>query len=276
MMKIFQYIFIYSTLLFSLHSQPINAITRESGSGTRSAFIDIFDIKSINNQGKKIDAIDPKIQITNSAAIIILTTMQNPNAIGYISLASLNPKIKALKIDDIYPSIENIKNKSYPITRPFNLVFKSHQNEALKDFLCFLKSKEASKIIDKKGYVSLSHQNYIKRNIQGKLTISGSSSISPLMQSLIEAYQHLNPQIKILLQQNDSTIGLNNLQKNLSDLAMVSRNIKPNEIDSSYEVFLLAQDAIIMIVNPKNPIQNLSKDKVKSIYLGQINTWDFQ
>lgn len=256
---------------FSLCANNINAITRESASGTRASFVQIFDItKQINN--KKLDNINPKIAITNSSGVMLTSVMNDINAIGYVSYGSLNNKIKALNIDNITINYENIKNKNYQISRNFNLIYKE-ENALIKDFLAFLNSNYACKIINDLKYICLNEKDYTSMNIKGKLTISGSSSISPLMQVLIKEYEKINPNANIDLLSTDSTMGYVSLINNISDIAMLSRELKTSEKINNIKSFVLAKDAIAIIVNINNKLNNISKDDVKKIYEGKITKW---
>lgn len=270
-----------------IYAEQIRPITREMGSGTRSAFVDIFDIK-IERGGKKVDAISQKAEVTNSTGVMILSVSNAKNAIGYISLGSLNKQVKALKIDGVTPSVANVGNKSYKIVRPFNVAFKRDSKNALiADFLRFTHSKNAVQIIQKAGYIAIPSDNqnanqgalespqsdYKSQNLQGKLVIAGSSSITPLMEKLQEAYIALNPRAGVEILQSDSTMGINATTENIADIAMVSRELTKGEIARGLVVQVLAMDALVVIVNKNNALENLSADVIKQIFLGQITKW---
>lgn len=257
-----------SLIASCLLANPINAISREDGSGTRSAFVELFDItKEI--KGKKLDNISPKIAITNSTGVMITSVKNDKFALGYISLGALNNDLKALKIDNIEPNIENIKNNSYKISRDFNLaIIKS--SDLIDDFFEYLKSNQASKIISDLKYISLESKDYISKQIKGELIIQGSSSVSPLMQKLANAYMQINKSAKIKVLTSDSSMGISSLVNNIADIAMVSRDLKQSELDKGIKSFAIAKDAIVIIVNKENPLNNLSNKAVKEIYLGNI------
>ncbi|AWI34712.1 substrate-binding domain-containing protein [Helicobacter apodemus] len=253
-------------------AENIYPISREMGSGTRGAFVDIFGIhKTIN--GKKIDAISPKIEITNSTGIMLTSVANSKNAIGYISLGALNNTIKPLKIDGIEPSIQNITNKSYTISRPFNIVTKSI-NPLIEDFLAYSLSNEAKPIIEKAGYISLAKGNFQSKNPKGKLIIAGSSSVTPLMEKLKESYVKINPNADIEISQSDSTIGVNSVVEGIADIGMVSREVKESELKKGVKPQVLAIDGLAVIVNQQNPITDLTKEQVRKIFLGEITTWE--
>lgn len=271
----------------AIYAEQIRPITREMGSGTRSAFVDIFDIKA-QRGGKKVDAISQNAEVTNSTGVMILSVSNAKNAIGYISLGSLNERVKVLKIDGVAPSVANVGNKSYKIVRPFNVAFKlDSKNALIADFLSFTQSKNAVQIIQKAGYIALPSDNqnapksaktspqsdYKSQNLQGKLVIAGSSSITPLMEKLQEAYIALNPRAEVEILQSDSTMGINATTENIADIAMVSRELTSSEIARGLVVQVLAMDALVVVVNKQNALENIRADVIKQIFLGQITKW---
>lgn len=252
--------------------ESIYTISREMGSGTRGAFVDIFDVKrQIDN--KKIDAISKKAEVTNSTGVMITTVANSKNSIGYISLGSLNDSIKVLKIDGVAPSVANINNKSYQIYRPFNIAIKK-ENPLIRDFLNYTKSKNALNIIEKAGYIAINKSDFSSTMPQGKLIIAGSSSITPLMEKLKESYEKLNPNAILEILQSDSTTGINSTLEGISDLAMVSRDVKDSEIKKGLQVQVLALDGLAVIVHKSNKLDNISKENIKKIFLGEITNWD--
>ncbi|STQ87080.1 phosphate ABC transporter substrate-binding protein [Helicobacter muridarum] len=270
-MKKFLSILLLAFGVTSMFANNIHPVSRESGSGTRGAFVDIFDVKKVVND-KNIDAITKKAEVTNSTGVMLSTIANIKDSIGYISLGSLNNQVKALKIDGVAPSSKNIKNKSYPIYRSFNLVYKQ-ESPLLIDFLNYTKSKQAQEVIQKAGYIAISKDSFTSKKHSGKLVISGSSSITPLMEKLIESYKEINPSASIELQQSDSTTGVNSVVQGIADIGMVSRDIKKSEKDKGLSVKTLANDGLAIIVNTQNKIENLSKEQVKKIFLGQIVSW---
>ena len=190
-----------------LAAENIYPISREMGSGTRGAFVDIFDVKKqIGN--KKIDATSKKAEVTNSTGVMITTVANSKNAIGYISLGSLNDTVKAVKIDGVAPSVENINNKTYSVYRPFNLAISS-DNELVNDFLAYIGSNLSKNIIQKAGYIAIYDNEFSSAKPSGKIVVAGSSSITPLMEKLKEGYKLVNPNATIEIQQSDSTTGIN-------------------------------------------------------------------
>ncbi|WP_086278293.1 substrate-binding domain-containing protein [Campylobacter devanensis] len=263
-------------VLFGLNSyllaENIYPISREMGSGTRGAFVDIFDVKEQVGK-KKIDATSKKAEVTNSTGVMITTVANSKNAIGYISLGSLNDSVKAVKIDGVAPSVENINNKTYTVFRPFNLAISS-DNELVNDFLGYTSSNQAKSIIQKAGYIALYNNEFSSKKPSGKIVVAGSSSITPLMEKLKESYKSLNPKATIEIQQSDSTTGINSAIEKIADIAMVSREFKDSELKKGLKTQVLALDGLAVIVNKANPIDSLSKDSVKKIFTGDITTWE--
>ena len=260
----------------------INVISREDGSGTRGAFVEIFGLLESKN-GKKIDTTSIKAEITNSTAVMLTTTANDKNAIGYVSLGSLKPMVKGVKIDGVAPSVENIKSKKYSISRPFNVVMKAKfMSESIskaalvRDFLDFSRANVA--VITKAGYIPLELGKDAKKagsnNLSGKIIIAGSSSITPLMEKLKEAYIAQNPSVNIEILQSDSTTGINSVLQGIADIGMVSRELKDKELDSGVKAEVLAIDGLAVIVNPQNKIDSLSKAQVKDIFSGKVAKWE--
>lgn len=250
--------------------ENIYPISREMGSGTRGAFTEIFGIQK-EIKGKKIDATTKKAEVTNSTGVMITTVANSKNAIGYISLGSLNNTIKALSIDGVAPNIANINNKEYKISRPFNIVIKK-SNPLIEDFLGY--SINAKEVIEKSGYIATKSQKFTSKKPKGKLVIAGSSSIAPLMEKLVESYKSVNPNAIIEIQQSDSTTGINVVVEGIADIGMVSRDVKEAELKKGISVRVLAIDGLAVIVNNENKLNNISKDSIYKIFTGEITTWD--
>lgn len=259
-----------------IQSGKINVISREDGSGTRGAFVEIFGL--LEKKGdKKIDTTSPKAEITNSTAVMLQSISNDKNAIGYVSLGSLKSIVKGVKIDGVAPSVENIKAKKYAISRPFNVVTKnglSGEKLALvRDFLDF--SKANAEVITKAGYIPLdSKATGAKQGVSGKIVIAGSSSITPLMEKLKESYTAKNPRVNIEILQSDSTTGINSVVQGIADIGMVSRELKDKELSAGIKAEVLAIDGLAIIINPSNKIEGLSKAQVKEIFSGKVGKWE--
>lgn len=260
-------------LLFSANAMAENIypISREMGSGTRGAFVEIFEVqKKIND--KKVDATTQKAEVTNSTGVMIATVAGSKNSIGYISLGALNDTVKALKVNNVAPSVENINNGSYKILRPFNVVTKT-TNPLIEDFLKYSTSTNAKGIVEKAGYIAVAKENFVSKKPSGKLAIAGSSSVTPLMEKLVESYKVVNPNANIEIQQSDSTTGVNSVVEGIADIGMASRAIKDSELQKGVIPLVLAIDGLAVIVHKSNAIENVGKEVVKKIFMGDITKW---
>lgn len=258
-------------LATSAKADTIHPISREDGSGTRGAFVEIFGIQK-EVKGKKLDNISPRAEITNSTAVMLTSVSKDENAIGFVSLGSLSSSVKALKIEGIEANVANVKAKKYPIFRPFNVVVLK-ENALIADFLGFATSKEAENIVIKAGYIPLGTANFKSQKPSGKLVIAGSSSITPLMEKLKEAYLALNANAKIEIQQSDSTTGVNATAQGIADIGMVSREVRQSELDKGLKASVIAIDGLAVIVHPKNSVESLDKTQVKGIFEGSVKSW---
>lgn len=255
-------------------NSAITVITRESGSGTRGAFIELFGIEEKNSDGKKVDNTISSAEETNSTAVMITSVEGNESAIGYISLGALKSNVKALKVDGVEATTDNVKSGSYKVARPFNVAVKSDASDAAKEFINYIMSKEGQEIISKEGYIGDdSAAAYQKKDgVSGKITVGGSSSVSPVMEKLIEAYAKVNSDITIELQQSDSTTGMTNAIAGTYDIGMASRELKDEE-KAELTATTIAMDGIAVIVNKTNELSNITSDQVKGIYTGTITKW---
>lgn len=266
-------VFLFSFLLAmfgALNAEPIYPITRENGSGTRGAFVEIFEVQKVIS-GKKVDNISKKAEVTNSTGVMIATIENSKNGIGYISLGSLNDKVKALKISGVSPSVENIQNKSYTISRPFNVVYKA-KTPQIEDFLNY--AINAQDVITKTGYIAVGNAKFNSKMPSGKLIIAGSSSVTPLMEKLAESYAKINPKLTIEILQSDSTTGVNSAVDGIADIGMVSREVKKTELDRGIKQEVLAIDGLAVIVHKTNKLNSISKEQVKAIFSGELMNWE--
>lgn len=255
-------------------SGAISVVSREDGSGTRSAFTELFAIEEENEAGEKVDMTTEMAEITNSTAVMMTTVAGNPNAIGYISLGSLDDSVKALKIDGAEATAENIKNGSYKVARPFNIATKADVSEVANDFITFIMSDEGQAVVEENGYISQGSTGaYTASGMSGKIVIAGSSSITPVMEKLKEAYVALNPDVTIEVQQNDSTTGMNSVAEGTCDIGMASRDLKDSELEKGLQPTVIAMDGIAVIVNLENTVSDMTSDTVKAIFTGATTDW---
>lgn len=250
-------------------------ISREEGSGTRGAFVELFGIEMKNAEGKKVDFTSEEADITNSTEVMLTSIAGNKYAIGYVSLGSLNKTVKALKIEGVSPSVSSIKNGTYKISRPFNIVTKqTGLSENASDFIRFILSSDGQAIVEANGYISATQNPaYIATGKKGKITVAGSSSVTPVMEKLAEAYEKLNPEIKIEVQMSDSTTGVNSALNGVCEIGMASRELKDSEKAKGALQIKIAIDGIAVIINKENPTESASIHSVKDLYIGTISKW---
>lgn len=253
----------------------ITAVSREDGSGTRGAFIELFGIEEKDEDGNKVDKTTSSVQITNSTSVMMTTVAENKAAIGYISLGSLNDTVKAVKIDGAEPSVETVKDGSYKIVRPFNIITKDKLSEQAQDFQNFIMSAEGQKIVEDNGYIKVDEKAaaFKSNGAEGKVVVGGSSSVTPVMEKLKEAYSKLNKNVKIEVQQSDSTTGVTNAIEGTCDIGMASRELADSEAKKGVKATVIAQDGIAVIVNKDSDVDELTSDQVKAIYTGETTKW---
>lgn len=251
-------------------SGPITVVSRESGSGTRGAFVELIGVVDEEDN----DMTTQDATISNSTEVVIQTVAGNTGAIGYISLGSLDDTVKGVNIDGVEPTAENIENGTYTVSRPFNVATKGElTNEAAQDFMNYIMSEEGQAIVAE-DYIPISGVEAFESNgASGSVTVSGSSSVSPLMQKLIEGYNTVNPNVEIELQTSDSTTGMTDAINGMSDIGMASRELKQEELDAGLVNTVIATDGIAIIVNNESPITDLTTEQVRDIYLGNITDW---
>lgn len=253
----------------------ISVVSREDGSGTRSAFVELTGVEEKDKDGNKIDNTTDEAIISNSTEIVMTTVAGNKNAVGYISLGSLNDTVKGVNIDGVEPTAENIVNGKYSLSRPFNIVTKDGLSDAAQDFIAFIMSEDGQKIISDNGYVEVDNTGAFKSsNAKGKIVIAGSSSVTPVMEKLQEAYKKINGNVEIELQESDSTTGVNAAADGTCDIGMASRALSDEESNKGLKTTSIAMDGIVVIVNTENDITDLTTAQVNDIFRGNVTTWD--
>lgn len=256
------------------NNNAISVISREDGSGTRGAFIELFGVEQKDADGKKVDHTTDTAEVLSSTAVVITTVEGNDSAIGYISLGSLGDSVKALTIDGVTASADNIKNGTYKIARPFNIVTKGTLSAAAQDFVNFILSADGQKIVGDNQYISEGDTGaFTSTQPAGKIVVAGSSSVSPLMEKLIEAYKTVNANATVELQQSDSTTGISSASEGLCDIGMASRELKDSEKSEGLAATVIAKDGIAVIVNKKNSLSGLTAEQVRQIFTGEITAW---
>lgn len=255
-------------------SDDITVISREDGSGTRGAFIELFGIEEKDADGNKIDKTITTADITNSTSVMMTSVADDTAAIGYISLGSLDDSVKAVKIDGAEASAENVSNGSYKVSRPFNIATKGTPNEVTQDFINFILSADGQAVVEEAGYISDGNTGaYTSTGVKGKINVAGSSSVTPVMEKLKEAYVAINPDVQIEVQQSDSTTGMTSAAEGVCDIGMASRELKDSELSAGLTPTVIATDGIAVIVNKDSSVDSLTSDQVKGIYTGTITKW---
>ncbi len=254
--------------------KDIVVVSREDGSGTRGAFIELFGVEQKDADGKKVDYTTLDAEIVNSTSVVLQTVAGNDAAIGYISLGSLDNTVKALQIDGADATVANVKDGSYKISRPFNIVTKAEVSEAAKAFIDFILSAEGQKVVADNHYIPLDNAPaYAGSSVAGKVVVAGSSSVTPVMEKLKEAYMALNPNAEIEVQMSDSSTGVKMAIDGTCDIGMASRALKDSETAGGVASTVIATDGIAVIVNLNNPLTGLTAEQVRQIYVGETLNW---
>lgn len=247
----------------------ITVVSREEGSGTRSAFVELTGVEQ-----DEVDRTTQKAEINSSTAVVMQTIAGNKNAIGYISLGSLNDSVKAVAIDGVLPSVETVGNGAYPIARPFNVATKEGLSDAAQDFLNFILSNEGQAVITERGYVSVGSAGpFVSTNPAGTVRVAGSSSVAPVMEKLAEAYMSANSAVKIEIQTSDSSNGMRSAAEGLCDIGMASRAVKDSEKAQGLIETAICMDGIAVIVHRDNGLDGLTLAQVCDIYTGRTTAW---
>lgn len=254
--------------------KSISLVSREDGSGTRGAFVELLKIEEKDADGNKKDLTSPEAIIANKTDVMLSNIANDMYAIGYLSLGSLNDTIKALEIDGVVPSVENIVSGDYKVARPFNIAKSSSDHELTNDFVGYILSKDGQKVVENTGYIAIeSDYNYESKALSGKVVVAGSSSVSPVMEKLAEAYKAINANAEIEIQTSDSTAGVQAAIDATANIGMASRDLKDEE-KAVLEPIVIAIDGIVVVVNNENPVKGLSSDTVKDIFTGTISSWE--
>ena len=248
----------------------ISVITREDGSGTRGAFTELCGIVADDKDNTVSSA-----EVTNSTAVMLTTVAGNSAAIGYVSMGSLDDSVKAVKVDGVEATPENVSNSSYSISRPFNIVTKTDGiSDAAQDFINFIMSDDGQAVVEDADYIPVSSGTYEAADVSGKVTVAGSSSVTPVMTTLKEAYEKINTNVTVDVQQSDSTTGVTSAVQGICDIGMASRELKDSETSQGVEATVIAMDGIAVIVNKENTIEDLTLDQIRQIYVGEVTSWD--
>ena len=255
-------------------SGQISVISREDGSGTRGAFIELTGVEEKNDAGEKIDNTTADAEIANKTDVVLTSVAGNEKAIGYISLGALNDTVKAVKVDGAEATVDNVKAGTYKLSRPFNIATKGEPTGVANDFINFILSKEGQAVVTDNKYIAVDDNAaaFTSDGSSGQIAVGGSSSVSPVMEKLIEAYKAVNPNASIDLQTSDSTSGMTGTMDGTFAIGMASRELKDDEA-AQLTGTAIALDGIAVVVNPANTVDDLSMDQIKGIYVGDITDW---
>ena len=249
----------------------ITVISREEGSGTRSAFIELVGVEEKDADGNKVDKTTESALIQSSTDVVLTQVASDKNAIGYISLGSLNDTVKALQIDGVDATPENVKDGKYTVVRPFNIAVDGEPTGVVADFINFILSDDGQKVVEDSNYITVSSGSFSTDNSEGKIVVSGSSSVTPVMEKLAEAYKGINTKAVIEVQQTDSSSGMKAVLEGTCDIGMASRELKDDE--TKLKAIEIAKDGIAIVINKDNAINSLTKAQVKDIYTGAVTDW---
>ena len=258
------------------NSEYINVVSREDGSGTRGAFIELFGVEEKNDAGEKIDNTTDEAIITNSTDVMLTTVSGDEYSIGYVSLGSLNDSVKAVSIDGAEATVDNIKSGDYTIARPFNIATKGTPSDVAQDFINFIMSADGQAVISDNKYIPVDDgaAAFESNGASGKVVVAGSSSVTPVMEKLAEGYKTVNDKVEIEVQQSDSTTGMTSAIDGLCDIGMASRDLKDSELEAGLTATVIAKDGIAVIVNNDSGVEKLTSEQVKDVYTGNITTWE--
>ena len=256
-------------------AQDIAVFTREDGSGTRGAFIELTGVEQKDADGKKVDRTTEAAAVQSSTNGVMTAVANDAAAIGYISLGSLNDTVKAVTVDGVKAGADTVKDGSYTLARPFNLVTNGDATDPVAvDFLAYCLSADGQALATDKGYIGSEGEAFTSAQPAGKIVVGGSSSVAPLMEKLVEAYKTVNPNAEIEHLTTDSTTGVSGALDGSYTIGLASRELKDSETEAGAKATVLAMDGIAVVVNPENPVENLTVDQIQSIYVGEVTTWD--
>lgn len=256
-------------------AKTISVVSREDGSGTRGAFIELVGVQEKDADGNKVDNTTTDANIAKSTETMMTTVAGDEYAIGYTSLGALNDSVKALTVDGVEATAENIKSGDYTISRPFNIATKGDVSEVAQDFINYIMSPEGQAVVEENGYIKVDDvQDFTSNKAKGKIVIAGSSSVTPVMEKLSESYQKVNADAEIEVQESDSTTGMTSVSEGTCDIGMASRELEDTEKDAGLEATAIAMDGIAVIVSPENKLDDISIDNIKKIYVGEVTDWN--
>ena len=252
-------------------TSDITVISREEGSGTRGAFVEIMGVVDAD----EVDATVQTAEVVNSTSVVTQTVAGKPAAIGYMSMGSLYSSVKALQVDGVDATVENVKNGSYAVSRPFMICYKEENlSELGRDFVNFIMSADGQAILGE-DYIAVDENAaaYTSSGLSGNLSVNGSTSVGPVMMELAEAYMNLNSGVTIDVQQTGSGAGITAAVDGSCEIGMSSRELKEEEVAEGLTPVQIAIDGIAVIANQENPVAGLTTEQIREIFLGNITNW---
>ncbi|HBC29891.1 MAG TPA: phosphate ABC transporter substrate-binding protein [Clostridiales bacterium] len=254
--------------------KDITVVARDAASGTRGAFHEIMNI-IVKENDTEVDKLVVGALEFDGTDKVITAIEGDKYGIGYISLGSVSERIKAVAVDGVEPTVENVRSGSYSVSRPFLLVTKGTESKLVKDFLKFTESAEGQAITNEMKFIGAidAPGEYTASGMSGTIKVAGSTSVAPLMEKLQEAYNELNPDVTFETQAQGSSQGIKAAIDGSYDIGMASRELKAEEA-SELNRYVLAIDGIAVIVNNENPKSDLAADDITNIYIGEITKWN--
>lgn len=256
-------------------ASEITVVSREEGSGTRGAFVELLGVEKKDADGNKVDYTTEEAIITNNTNVMMTTVAGNEAAIGYSSMGSLNETVKALRVNGVEATVANIQSGDYAVARPFNIATMGDVSEVAADFIAYILSAEGQQVVADNGYIALeSAEAYAGSQVSGKIIVAGSSSVTPVMEKLKETYAAVNPNAEIEVQQSDSSTGMQSAIDGVCHIGMASRALKDSELEAGLTGITIAQDGIAVIVNNANPVDSMTVEEIRQIFTGEVTTWE--
>ena len=253
-------------------ASPISVISREDGSGTRSAFTELMGILVDDVDHTTVNA-----EISQSTSVVVTTVAGNSKAIGYISMGAMSDAVKAMKVDGVEATTENVKAGTYPVSRPFALCTNGQLTDVAADFIDYILSAEGQAIVAAEGYITVDDAapSYeTKDGLEGRIVLAGSTSVAPVMQVIADSYKAIYADVEIEIQQTGSGAGITSTIEKACDIGMSSRALKEEELAQGLTETTIAMDGIAVIVNNENAAEDLTSEQIRQIFTGEVTDWN--
>ncbi len=253
-------------------ASPISVISREDGSGTRSAFTELMGILVDDVDHTTVNA-----EISQSTSVVVTTVAGNPKAIGYISMGAMSDAVKTVKVDGVEPTTDNVKAGTYPVSRPFAVCTNDQLTDVAADFIDYILSAEGQAIVAAEGYITVDDAapSYeTKDGLEGRIVLAGSTSVAPVMQVIADSYKAIYADVEIEIQQTGSGAGITSTIEKACDIGMSSRALKAEELAQGLTEITMAMDGIAVIVNNENAAEDLTSEQIRQIFTGEVTDWN--